>query len=109
VSSMTFLVLCSAALGADNSDSLQRSPSKGHANGPADGGHVSTEWVCPLPGDEKKHHPAGQTAGPVAGGVVFAVVNPDRDRDLANQLTGGGPIPQLVMYRKTSNGGCGGS
>jgi len=32
------------------------------------------------------------------------VVNPDRDGELANQITGGGPIPQLVMFRKTSKG-----
>ena len=36
--------------------------------------------------------------------VAFAVVNPDEDSELAEQLTGGGPIPQLVMYRKTANG-----
>lgn len=36
--------------------------------------------------------------------VAFAVVNLDRQRKLGRQLTGGGPIPQLVMYRKTSNG-----
>ena len=38
--------------------------------------------------------------------VAFAIVNPDRDRDLADQLTGGGPVPQLVMYRKTTKGWC---
>ena len=36
--------------------------------------------------------------------VAFAHVNPDEDAELANQLTGGGPIPQLVMFRKTSKG-----
>lgn len=36
--------------------------------------------------------------------VVFALVDLDRDRDLGRELTGGGPIPQLVMYRKTSDG-----
>ena len=36
--------------------------------------------------------------------VAFARVNPDQDAELAEQLTGGGPIPQLVMFRKTSKG-----
>jgi hypothetical protein len=36
--------------------------------------------------------------------VVFARVNPDQDRELADQLIGGGPIPQLVMYQKTRQG-----
>ncbi len=31
-------------------------------------------------------------------------MNPDHDAELANQLTGGGPIPQLVMYRRTPRG-----
>lgn len=36
--------------------------------------------------------------------VAYAVVNLDRERELGRQLTGGGPIPQLIMYRKTSDG-----
>ena len=32
------------------------------------------------------------------------MVNPDRDKELAEKLTGGGPIPQLVMFRKKGNG-----
>ena len=36
--------------------------------------------------------------------VTFALVNPDRDGELANEITGGGPIPQLVMFRKTAKG-----
>jgi hypothetical protein len=36
--------------------------------------------------------------------VVFAMVNPDREGELANQITGGGPVPQLVMFRKTAKG-----
>jgi hypothetical protein len=36
--------------------------------------------------------------------VVFSLVNPDCDRELAAELTGGGPIPQLVMFRKKGDG-----
>ncbi len=36
--------------------------------------------------------------------VAYAVVNLDRERELGRQLTGGGPIPQIIMYRKTSDG-----
>ena len=36
--------------------------------------------------------------------MVFASVNPDRDGDLAEEITGGGPIPQLVMFRKPTQG-----
>lgn len=36
--------------------------------------------------------------------VAFAIINFDRDRELAKKITGGGPIPQLIMFRKTKNG-----
>jgi hypothetical protein len=36
--------------------------------------------------------------------VAFANVNPDQDGELAQQLIGRGPIPQLVMYHKTPRG-----
>lgn len=36
--------------------------------------------------------------------VAFAVVNYDREQDLAAQLTEHGPIPQVVMYRRTAKG-----
>jgi thioredoxin-like negative regulator of GroEL len=38
------------------------------------------------------------------GKVAFAEVNSDREGALANQLMSGGPIPQLIMYRKTNDG-----
>jgi len=36
--------------------------------------------------------------------VAFAIVNVDRERELSQALTSGGPIPQLLMYRRTSAG-----
>ena len=36
--------------------------------------------------------------------VAFAVVNTDRDSQLAGQLMQGNTIPQLVMYTKTDKG-----
>ena len=36
--------------------------------------------------------------------VAFAVVNSDHERSLARQLTGGGSIPQLIMYHQTATG-----
>jgi thioredoxin-like negative regulator of GroEL len=32
--------------------------------------------------------------------VAYAIVNMDRDREVATQLVNGGPIPQLVMYHR---------
>jgi len=36
--------------------------------------------------------------------VAFALVNLDREKELGTQLTEGGPIPQLVMYRRDGDG-----
>jgi len=36
--------------------------------------------------------------------VAFAEVNVDRQQKLGRQLTDGGPIPQVIMYRKTRAG-----
>lgn len=36
--------------------------------------------------------------------VLFAVVDLDRERTLGQQLTGGGPVPQLLMFRRTTDG-----
>lgn len=36
--------------------------------------------------------------------VAYAEVDLDEDRELGAELTNGGPIPQIVMYRKTQLG-----
>jgi thioredoxin-like negative regulator of GroEL len=36
--------------------------------------------------------------------VVFTAVNVDHDRELGQKLVANGPIPQLVMYRRTAWG-----
>jgi hypothetical protein len=36
--------------------------------------------------------------------VVFSIVNPDRESELAEKLIGDGPVPQLVMFRKKGDG-----
>lgn len=36
--------------------------------------------------------------------VAFAMVNLDREQQLGQQLTAGGPIPQLIVYRQTEAG-----
>lgn len=36
--------------------------------------------------------------------IAFAKVNADEEARLARRLTGGGPVPQLVMFRRTQNG-----
>jgi thioredoxin-like negative regulator of GroEL len=64
---------------------------------------VSTDWCPPCQTMKKKVMPQVREGGALRK-VVFAMVNPDRDHDLAEKLIGGGPIPQLVMFRKKGDG-----
>ena len=36
--------------------------------------------------------------------VAFALVDLDRDGEIGRKLTAGGPIPQLIVFRKTTDG-----
>lgn len=40
----------------------------------------------------------------VLGDVAFATLDADRDGQVATQMMKGGPIPQLLMFRKTADG-----
>lgn len=41
---------------------------------------------------------------PIFKRIAFAMVDVDQESKLARKLTGGGPVPQLVMFRKGPNG-----
>jgi thiol-disulfide isomerase/thioredoxin len=64
---------------------------------------VSTDWCAPCQMMKKTVLPRVREHG-LLKKVAFALVNPDHDRDLAKKLTGGGPIPQLVMFRRKGDG-----
>ena len=64
---------------------------------------VGTDWCGPCQMMKKTICRAWRERGSLRK-VAFAIVNADRDRELAEKLTDGGPVPQLVMFRKTSQG-----
>jgi thiol-disulfide isomerase/thioredoxin len=64
---------------------------------------VSTDWCGPCQAMKRNVLPKLRDRG-LFRRICFAQVNADKDRDLAKELTGGGPVPQLVMYRKTERG-----
>jgi thioredoxin-like negative regulator of GroEL len=64
---------------------------------------VGTDWCSPCQTMKKTILPSVRAHG-LLRRVAFAMINPDKDTELANEITGGGPIPQLVMFRKTSKG-----
>ena len=64
---------------------------------------VGAEW-CPACVEMKqKVMPQVRKRG-ILRRVAFANVNLDNQNKLARQLTDGGPIPQMIMYRKTRKG-----
>jgi len=103
VTSLTFAVLLHTSILAADTDGYTR------AHREAEHGKplvvlVSTQWCTPCQVMKKTVIPEVERRGLLAK-VAFAVVDPDRNPRLAERLTGGnGAVPQLIMYRKDSDG-----
>jgi thioredoxin-like negative regulator of GroEL len=64
---------------------------------------VGAEWCGPCQRMKRTILPQLRQRG-VLNRVAFAQVDADGEAELARKLTGGGPVPQLVMVRKTPLG-----
>ena len=64
---------------------------------------VGADWCGPCQQMKKSILPQVGKHG-LLNQVAFAHVNADQESELARKLTGGGPVPQLVMLRKTDDG-----
>jgi thioredoxin-like negative regulator of GroEL len=64
---------------------------------------VGAEWCGACQTMKQEVIPQVRRRG-LLGKVAFAMVNLDRERALGTKLTRGGPIPQLLMFRRTSDG-----
>ena len=100
---LMFLTLCSGILGATDAESYAAAHQTTMETGKPMVVMVSTEWCAPCQVMKKTIIPQVRQRG-LLRKVAFAMVNPDRERELADQLTGGGPVPELVMFRKTAKG-----
>lgn len=105
MTSLTIVAVLQAAMMGTGSEgeTYARAYREASANGVPMVVFVSTEW-CPPCQQMKKHVLPEVRKRGILDRVVFAVVNPDQDRNLAQALIGGGPIPQLLMYRNTPSG-----
>jgi len=101
--SLMMTIVVQAMLGATDPDSYAAAHRETVETGKPMVVMVGTDWCPPCRTMKKTVLPRVRENGLLCK-VAFAVVNADRDRDLAEKLTGGGPIPQLVMFRKTSKG-----
>lgn len=64
---------------------------------------VGADW-CPACVEMKKDVMPKIRKQGILKQVAYATVNLDKQGKLGKQLTGGGPIPQMIMYRKTRKG-----
>jgi thioredoxin-like negative regulator of GroEL len=103
VSSLAFIAVCTLAIGANDSDSYSDAHAATMKTGRPMLVMVGTDWCGPCQMMKRTILPQVRQHG-LLRRVAFAIVNADHDQELAEQLTGGGPVPQLVMYRKTPRG-----
>jgi thiol-disulfide isomerase/thioredoxin len=64
---------------------------------------VGTDWCMPCQRMRRQVIPQVRRRG-VLNRVAFAYVNAECDRALVKKLGATGPVPQLVVYRKTAEG-----
>ena len=103
MNSLVMIALCSAAVGASDGESYTDAHQASTKTGKPMLVMVSTEWCPACQVMKKRILPQIRERG-LLSRVAFATVNPDQENELARQLIGGGPIPELVMYRKTPRG-----
>ncbi|MDD4785794.1 MAG: thioredoxin family protein [Pirellulales bacterium] len=98
------ILIQAALIGAENQDA---SYSKAHRETAKTGRPmvvlVGAEW-CPACVQMKQTVVPQLKKSEVFKQISYAEVDVDQERELGRQLTKGGPIPQLVMYRRTPLG-----
>jgi thioredoxin-like negative regulator of GroEL len=95
--------MCTAALGASDGETYAEAHQVTIKTGKPMLVMVSTEWCPACQVMKKRILPQVRERG-LFSRVAFASVNPDKENELSHQLIGNGPIPELVMYRKTPRG-----
>ncbi len=101
--SLTLATLVQVSIFAANADTYAAAHHMATETGKPMVVMIGTEWCKPYQKMERTVLPQLRKHG-LLKKVAFAVVNPDRERALVKKLTGGGPIPQLLMFRKTPKG-----
>ena len=103
MNSLIMIAVCSAAIGASDGETYTDAHQATMKTGKPMLVMVSTEWCPACQVMKRRIMPQIRERG-LLSRVAYATVNPDQDNELAHQLIGSGPIPELVMYRKTPRG-----
>lgn len=103
MSSLTVAALLQISLAASGSQNYHKAYRQTNDTGRPLVVMVGADW-CPACVQMKKSvMPQVKNSG-VLRQVSYAYINTDHDPALAQELTGGGSIPQLIVYRKTRRG-----
>jgi thioredoxin-like negative regulator of GroEL len=100
---LVMIAVLGASVGATDGESYTDAHQAAAKNGKPMLVMVSTEWCPACQVMKRRILPQIRERG-LLKRVAFATVNPDQEGDLSRQLIGNGPIPELVMYRKTPRG-----
>lgn len=103
MSSLVIIAMCAAATGGSDGETYTDAHQAAVKTGKPMLVMVSTEWCPACQVMKKRILPRIRERG-LLSRVAFANVNPDQEGALSHQLIGNGPIPELVMYRKTPRG-----
>lgn len=103
MNSLVMIALCSVAVGANEGETYADAHQTCMKTGKPMLVMVSTEWCPACQVMKRRVLPQIRERG-LLRRVAFASVNPDNEGELSRQLIGVGPIPELVMYRKTPRG-----
>ncbi len=103
MNSLVLIAMCTAAIGGSDGETYTEAHQAAVKTGKPMLVMVSTEWCPACQVMKRRILPQIRERG-LLSRVAFASVNPDQQGELSHQLIGNGPIPQLVMYRKTPRG-----
>ena len=103
MNTLIMIALCSAGVGASDGETYTDAHQTTMKTGKPMLVMVSTEWCPACQVMKRRIMPLVRERG-LLSRVAFATVNPDQEGELSRQLIGSGPIPELVMYRKTPRG-----
>ena len=100
---MNLFLIAACVLGANDADCYSDAYAKSMKTGTPMVIIVSTDW-CPACQVMKRKILPIFKQRPISNKVIMCYVNPDHEPDLARQLIGNGPIPEMVLYRKQPRG-----
>ena len=103
MTSLTFAVVLQASVVAAGADSYAEAHRRGVQTGVPLVVLVGAEWCPACKVLENTVIPQVREHGYLRC-VAFAMVDYDREREISQRLVGDGPLPQMLMYRKTAEG-----